>query len=152
MLPGFSGTHHFESCISGHPTAVLQSPILHCVLSFANLQLCAETKIEGRRCCPPQRAFNSCYPFHCGLIFARSVCGIHQNVCYLCVYPPTSSSVERAGPNHEQRANEQRTASDDRRPPVADLFRPSTERELATSPGNEQLAPSSEIGRRSRRY
>ena len=28
------------------------------MLSFANLHLCADPKFEGRRCCPPQRAFN----------------------------------------------------------------------------------------------
>ena len=38
--------------------STIPSPILHCMFSFAHLQLCAETKIEGRRCCPPQRAFN----------------------------------------------------------------------------------------------
>ena len=41
------------------PNVVLfLSPILHRMLLFANLQQCAEAKIEGRRCCPPQRAFN----------------------------------------------------------------------------------------------
>ena len=39
--------------------STIPSPILHCMFSFAHLQLCAETKIEGRRCCPPQRAFNN---------------------------------------------------------------------------------------------
>ena len=41
-----------------HDLVLLQSPILHCMLYFAHLLQCAEAKIEGRRCCSPQKAFN----------------------------------------------------------------------------------------------
>ena len=63
MLPDCDGTCHVESCIS----CTLQSPasvgrIILKVASPVTLQLCAETKIEGRRCCPPQRAFNTASP------------------------------------------------------------------------------------------
>ena len=56
--PAVSQSHPEVIQNRGLQGRVLQSPILYCMLSFANLQLCAETKIEGRRCCPPQRAFN----------------------------------------------------------------------------------------------
>ena len=46
-----------------HDLVLLQSPILHCMLYFAHLLQCAEAKIEGRRCCPPQRAFNNISKF-----------------------------------------------------------------------------------------
>ena len=42
-----------------HDVVLLESPALNCMLCFATLKLLCRSKIEGRRCCPPQRAFNS---------------------------------------------------------------------------------------------
>ena len=41
-----------------HDVVLLESPALNCMLYFATLKLLCRSKIEGRRCCPPQRAFN----------------------------------------------------------------------------------------------
>ena len=41
-----------------HDVVLLESPALNCMLCFATLKLLCRSEIEGRRCCPPQRAFN----------------------------------------------------------------------------------------------
>ena len=53
VLPVLNGKHNSASRIDAKSS---ETPIL---LSLASLQLCARSKIEGRRCCPPQRAFNN---------------------------------------------------------------------------------------------
>ena len=40
-----------------HDVVLLEWPALNCMLCFAALKLLYRSKIEGRRCCPPQRAF-----------------------------------------------------------------------------------------------
>ena len=44
-----------------HDVVLLESPTLNCMLYFATLKLLCRSKIKGRRCCPPQRAFNNWY-------------------------------------------------------------------------------------------
>ena len=41
-----------------HNVVLLESPALNCMLCFAALKLLCRSEIEGRRCCPPQTAFN----------------------------------------------------------------------------------------------
>ena len=41
-----------------HNVVLLKSPALNCMLCFAALKRFGRSEIEGRRCCPPQRAFN----------------------------------------------------------------------------------------------
>ena len=50
---------HSISYTFPHDLVLLQSAILHCLLFLPYLQQCAEAEIEGRRCCPPRRAFNN---------------------------------------------------------------------------------------------
>ena len=45
--------------ICRHDVVLPESPSLTCMLYFAALKLPCRSKIEGRRCCPPQRAFNN---------------------------------------------------------------------------------------------
>ena len=56
LLSAFAGVMVSHAC--PHDVVLLQSPSSRCMLPSANLQLLCRSEIEGRRCCPPLRAFN----------------------------------------------------------------------------------------------
>ena len=72
-----------------HDVVLLESPALNCMLCFATLKLLCRSEIEGRRCCPPQRAFNNaCYFFWIKSRSPARGCGIYwkMHIYMMCIY------------------------------------------------------------------